>query len=129
MLPRLRFQQIRDEAEKASVEAAERGDQDSADAWEEIGMVASDANIKIATPFRIIEARLPRDVDLSVDQCDPMADLFAVRKSSDDKSILDDLDLASQLLERHCGETGFALANSIWKFIGKSREVLKDGGM
>ena len=56
------------------------------------------------------------------DQCNPMIDLFAVRKSSDDKSILDDLDLASQLLERHCGEIGFALANSIWKFIGKSRD-------
>lgn len=129
MLPRLRLQQIRDAAEKASIEAAERGDRDSADAWETIGLVLADANGKIAIPYRIIEARLPRDIDLSLDPHAPIIDLFAVRRSSDDKSILDDLDLASQLLERHCGECGFSLANSIWKFIGKVREVIRDKGV
>jgi hypothetical protein len=50
-------------------------------------------------------------------------DLFALRRQYDDKTILDDLDVASVLLKNKCGEIGFCLGNIIDKFVKDVRDI------
>ena len=50
--------------------------------------------------------------------------LFAEDKSSDDKSILNHMDVAGALLHNKCGEVGFALSNKFSSWIKKAQAVI-----
>lgn len=54
---RKQLQLLRDNANRECELAAQRGDRDSADAWESIGMVLDDAQKRIRFAARVIEER------------------------------------------------------------------------
>jgi hypothetical protein len=55
------LQQLRDRAEAEYAAALGRGDRDSADAWERVGLELDRAQEAIAHDWRLIEQRRPRD--------------------------------------------------------------------
>lgn len=57
-------------------------------------------------------------------QRDALAVLFRVRTESDDRSILDDMDVAATALNNRYGELGFGLAGRISLFCEKARAAL-----
>ncbi len=57
---RMNIQQLRDRAELLSMQAANRGDKDCADAWDRISVELDRCQKDIATDWRIIEVREAR---------------------------------------------------------------------
>lgn len=59
---------------------------------------------------------------------DALRVLFAIRKEHDDRSILDDMVIIANLLERQCGEIGLALSRRMLDFVIKVKAALRGAG-